>query len=381
MLWSKPKNKSGSFVATKAGKDYSIAYRLPQDYDETKWYPLLVVHPARVGLPQETIQSVIDLLFGSDKTEIPPLPMIVICPYQTLPSTFYHRAGHANLLSSMLESAQRRFHIDPQQIFAFGEGEGGQAAWISTLLHAHYWAGAMLFQSYPTIPYSEQVYPFLFENLRRMAILSIWNGTPHDQIYQGTAGITTYYNRRMAEIAQEMALPYSVKEQEAGSELRPTATEVAAMLKHRKPYFQKRVSHWFRYPAQGRVDWLRCVKMNANIWTESQLAIQPAVGEDRDRFIRTTVQHKMGWISAKVENQTITIDTQRVEKLELFLSAELIDLSGPITIIINGRTRYTQRVKLSMATMLNYAYANQQFDHLPTAKLTFNIHHDHVQVP
>jgi len=246
-------------------------------------------------------------------------------------------------------------------------------------LHSHQFAAVVIYHAFPRIPYAEQTFPFLFENLHHVSMLSVWNGPQEENIYQGHTEITAYYNRRIFELAEEMSLPYFAVEIEAGAlqtiALSPPS-KIASVLSARKPLYSKRIRHWFRYPSQGRADWLDCVKMKPEIWSESQISIQTGVTEDRDDFITDTIQAKLGWIAADAANQTITIETRRVEKLDVFLSQELIDLHRPITVIINGRQRHQSLVIESPRTMLEYAYRNWQFNHLPTAKLTFNIRHD-----
>ena len=133
------------------------------------------------------------------------------------------------------------------------------------------------------------------------------------------------------------------------------------------------VSHWFRYPVQGDVGWLRAVKTYGDVWTEDQLSITVAPTTDRDAFITDFFKDKLFHIGGRVEGQTIFIETKRVAEVELRLFDGMVDFAKPITIMVNGRKRHEGLIDPGITTLLESAFEDWEFQRLVMARLPFSI--------
>ncbi len=136
------------------------------------------------------------------------------------------------------------------------------------------------------------------------------------------------------------------------------------------------ITHWFRYPAQGDVGWLRALKAYGDVWTEDQLSIVVNPTADRDAFVTDVLKDKLFYIAGHVDGQTITIETKRVAEIELRLYDGMVDFGRPITVIINGRKRHEAVVKPNIGTLLESAYEEWEFQRLVFVKLIFSIRPD-----
>jgi hypothetical protein len=133
------------------------------------------------------------------------------------------------------------------------------------------------------------------------------------------------------------------------------------------------VSHWFRYPAQGDVGWLRVVKTYGDVWTQDQLSIAVSPATDRDAFITDVLKEKLFHLGGRIEGQTTHIETKRIAEVELRLFEGMVDFAKPITVMINGRKRREGLVKPSISTLLEFAYEEWDFQRILYAGISFPI--------
>lgn len=113
-----------------------------------------------------------------------------------------------------------------------------------------------------------------------------------------------------------------------------------------------------------------------DVWEAEQLSILPAPTSDRDLFIKEVVAGKLAYLSGRIEDQTITIETRRCARIDLLLPDGLLDLDRPITVRCNGKKRYEGLADRSNRTLLSTAYETWDFQRLSVARLSFSIKAD-----
>jgi len=95
----------------------------------------------------------------------------------------------------------RKIHTDTDRWFVVGADAGSDAAWMSAIWHAHLFAGAIIISGYPHVPYPEQLDPMLLENLRGVAILSIWTAPSENASDDRTIRVAMH-NRALVAMAK-----------------------------------------------------------------------------------------------------------------------------------------------------------------------------------
>lgn len=372
-LWTPWASHEGMFQPVAPGKETSggmrVAYHLPSDYDSKRAYPLMFCLPDTEFDATETLRRVRQRFDGEADR------MILVCPTQTAWCKFHRDTGEHVQLATILRAIRRRFHIDNDRIYLFGDNKGGEAAWLTALMHGESFAAAMTLRSYPPVPYAEQVYPFLLANLQDLPVYSIWE-TPTLEMPHGRTGVVALHNRRIHVFSDQLGLAFHGIEQPPNVHGLEGLAKTAEFLSLKRALNTPRLTRWFRYADQADAGWVSVTKTGGGLWTDSQLAILPGLTTERSRYVSSLIQSKLGLIELRIEAQTISIKTQHVRRLELRLSRERIDLDRPITVIINGRVRHERIVRESIRTLLRHAFRTWTFDHLPTASLSFAISHD-----
>lgn len=301
--------------------------------------------------------------------------------------------GTTKTIEAIISTLRRNAHLDPDRTYLFGEGEAADHAWMLAIARPDLFAGVIVVSGYPPWPYAEQAYAFLLPNLSRLPVLSIWpcvdpmraTVSPNavaiaDRTARTRPQLVDAHNQAIAAYAERLQLPITsvpLPGQPAHpAEIRVSSTASAKMLQTPRAAPSRRVSHWFRYPDQGRAGWLRLVEFRGEVWETEQIDILPASGVDRAAFITQVLQDRLGYLGGTIENNVIDITTRRAARIEVLLTPDLVDFSRPVRVICNGIKRYDAPVSPSIALMLESAWETWDFKHPAWARLTFNIQAD-----
>ena len=296
--------------------------------------------------------------------------------------SFHQSPSDPDDLRFIIRELRKRIHIDTDQVYLYGNGRGGQAAWIAAIFHPDLFAGVITLSAYPPVPYPDQFYPILLGNLRNLPVLSLWpaseKGSPDPRVESIAA-----HNRAIAELAQRLSVPIrgleAPFEQSPLGHLPPWGSQEGPIQSLRaavRPPPGRTVSHWFRYLGQGDVGWLHATKLAGDVWDDDQLSIVTSPTTDRDKFISDVLKEKLFYLGGRIDGQTIHIETKGCAEIELRLFDGMVDFARPITVLINGRKRHEGLVRPSAATLLESAYEEWEFQRLALAKLSFSIRAD-----
>jgi pimeloyl-ACP methyl ester carboxylesterase len=295
--------------------------------------------------------------------------------------SFHQHPAAADDLRWIIRELRRRIHLDSDRLYLFGFRKGGEAAWMASLFQPDLFAGVIVVASHPRLPFPQQVYPLLLPNLKDVPLAVIDPAT--DGPNAAPPSVMDAHLDAIAELAGQTSLPIrrvtvGFDDGEYGILPRWDAAkdELAGIRDKARTKPGRTVSHWFRYPAQGDVGWLRAVKTYGDVWTEDQLSIAVGPTTDRDAFIADVIKEKLFHLGGRVEGQTIHIETKRVAEVELRFFDGMVDFAKPITVIINGRKRHEGLVKPNIAMLLESAYEEWEFQRLAFAKLPFSIRAD-----
>ncbi|MGB2988073.1 MAG: hypothetical protein WBE26_19570 [Phycisphaerae bacterium] len=372
-LWPALKGEDGTFTFdSNTFGPISVAYRLPPAYDPARPHPLMICMPRNGGSPHTTL-AFASIICGDALRD-----HVLLSPAGRIGGSFHQPAAAAADLPALLREARRRIHIDANRVFLFGSGAGADAAWMAAIMHADLFAGAITMSGYPRVPYPEQAYPFLLENLRQLAVLAVWV-SPDDSQATARDKVVGHHNRAIIRFAKRTSLPIiGIETPHVGAlALKPPADALLHLLDRRRPSRADSVSHWFRYPGQGHAGWLRQMRFLRDVWEGEQLSILPSPTTDRNEFITEVIQGKMAYLGGWVEGQTVEIETHNCARIELLLPAGLVDFDRPITVRCNGKKRYSGMLRPNIRTLLETAYDRWEFQRPPVARLSFSIKSDH----
>jgi pimeloyl-ACP methyl ester carboxylesterase len=295
---------------------------------------------------------------------------------------FHQHPAAANDLRKIIRELRKRLNLDTERLYLFGFREGGEAAWMASLFQPDSFACLIAVASRPRFPFPNQVYPLLLANLKDVPVLVIMPAASESNPETKLSVMDAHLDA-IAELAGLTSLPIrrvivGFDDGEYGLLPRWDAAkdDLAVIREKARAKPGRTVWHWFRYPAQGDVSWLRAAKTYGDVWTDDQLSIAAAPTTDRDAFITDTIKDKLFYLGGRIDGQTISIETKRITEVELRLFDGMVDFSRPITVIINGRKRHEALVKPSVATLLESAFGEWEFQRLVYAKLSFSIRAD-----
>ncbi len=368
-LWSDASPRIERFsVRLPGSRTMSVECSYPEGYDPALAYPVLLCLPHTGDSPSETLILARRALGESIRG------FALASPAQLVSASFHLAGNSAGDFAMLLRELRRRIHIDSDRLFLFGSGTGGDAAWLAAIFHPDDLAGAIVLASYPHVPYAAQTLPFLLRNLRRVPVLTVWaEPRAGDTSLRRLAEVA--HNRAIRRIADDAHLAITSRELpsdrfDAGGFLESDARSILA---GRRAAMPTEGSLWFRYPQQGKIAWLKQTRFAGEVWEAPELSIRPAPGADRDLFITNTVQRKMAYLSGRIEGQTIDITARRCRRVELALREDLIDLTRPVTIRCNGKIRYEGLIEPDVATLLESAHADWDFQRPAVARFSFSI--------
>lgn len=351
-----------------AGTRKTVRMIVPEGYQPVRPHPLVVVL-------YEGAEAEAELFARSVTTGR--APILIALPRGFAGGDFASTSLEALEPADLLREIRLRYHVDMDRVYVIGTGEKNGAAAINlALFYAHWITGAIALEPVPDAPYPRQTYPFLLRNLAHTSLFIAYTGAPASQ--------------PASRPADELELPDPLEVIQAVARregLRLTAVPfqdlglarsenwprvVREVLTTRREADLREVSHWFRYPVQGRVGWLRQEAFDGEPWEDSLITILSSPSTDFHTYATKVLQSKLAHIGGRIEGQRITITSERTDRLELRLHDDLLDLSRPIEIDWAGHTHATVKVTPRISTVLETAYEDWDFQHPASVRLIAN---------
>jgi len=365
--WSELPHQRGKYVFDSPPSGIvTVEYALPDDYAPTRRTPLLVCTRGASGDADATFALVEALLGPSVRA------YVRICVDNSMAKWHFEQPPNAGNLRLALLQARKMIRVDAERAFLFGVDEGADGAWLAAMSYPDLFAGAIVVDGYPHVPYAEQIYPLLLENLRALPILAVWHEVDGDET-SGRGRVVAVRNRGIVEYAAKTSLPITGLELPAAAQGALPRGAVTKLLEHSRQPGTGVVSHWFRYAAQGRSHWLIQTAQDGDVWTADQISILAASSADRDSWIRQVLLEKLGYLGGRVNENIITIEAHGSARIEVDFEDGMVDWGKPVTIVCNGRRRDAGVIAPSVVTMLNHAYETWDFQRPVFAKLSIPV--------
>ncbi len=276
-------------------------------------------------------------------------------------------ANQAGDPPAWLRALRRNYHLDSDRVYLYGSGTGGDAAFLAAVMHADAFAGVIVREGMLDVPYPRELQELLLDNLRNTPLHLIWTRPelPPQTLLEGRDVRVAVANQAFMKLAQTAPSPNAT-----GWPIRSTvlfestptdANAWAYILDARRRPAANSVSHRFRYPAQGHARFLRLGRFAGPVWEGDQIDIQAHPTADRSAYVTDVLQSKLASLAGRIDGQTIHIESTRCETVEILLHAGMLDFSKPIHIRYNGKRRFSDLVRPSIATVLEWAYTEWEF--------------------
>ena len=366
-LWSdQPPGLSQLEVNTGQDRVLPVDVLVPQGYDATKRYPLILgLHGAR-GRGRNVI-GYLQVLLGDRLDEY-----LVAGPTGYKCPTMLGAMEDADEPLAVLAELRRRYHVDTSRVYALGYSMGGHGAFGLATLYGDQFAAAIPSAGTLIVPYP-QARAIMLSNLINTPVFVCWGSEDKfdDRGKAAFGGGIAGVNREVLAIADELDIPLRgrILRGVGHSDLMPPLDLVLPYLEMCRDSAPSRVSHWFRYPVQGRSSWLRQSKFAGKPWQGTELTIATRPGQDFDKYATDTIKRKLAYIGGHIEGQQIEVKTRRTAETHVLLNDRLIDLDQPIVLKLNGKVRYQGKVERKITTLLAEAYADWDFQRLYSVRL------------
>ena len=343
-----------------------VVVRLPEGYDHTRRYPLILALHGKGGRGQD-ILGYLGYVLKERLDEF-----IVAAPTDYKGAWFNATPDEAGDPPALLAELRRRYHLDTQRVYVVGYSMGGHGAFTLAVLHADEFAAAVPIAGTLVLPL-RQAYPLVLPNLANLPVLAVWG---EDDIGDDKRAVTpgggiAGMNRRLRRQAAEFNLPIRAVELPGvgHGQVAPPIDLLETFLEMRREDNPRQVRHWFRYPVQGRAAWLRQKKFGGQPWRGTQITVAVNSRTDVDEYATGVLKKKLAHLGGRIEGQRIEVQIRKTADLEVLLNDELIDLDEPITLVVGGKKRYQGKVRRKVSTLLETAYRDWDVQRLYTVRL------------
>lgn len=283
---------------------------------------------------------------------------IVACPteYQGMWWTRFAE----ELVLATIEDVRSRYRIDMDRIYLTGMSNGGIGAWLIGMQYAPYFAGIAPMAG----GLDDVLYPFL-QNLSRTPIYIIHGA--EDQVMPVTL------SREIVKHLIDLGIPHVYKEHRhvhphAGGHFFPRE-ELPGLIawfgQQKRDPFPKKLTVVRDASHLMSFGWIR---IDA---TDQIAAFSEELIDRRDELIRGRVYARAH--AEVVGGNRIVVKTDRVRRLTLFLTDELIDLVRPVTVEINGTVVFQGSVEAHLETLLKEVRFRKDPRMLFSAELTLDV--------
>ena len=344
-----------------------VRVRVPESYDPTRRYPLiLALHGMRQGAL--SYLQYLERILGAEVENF-----IIAAPQDYKGTWFSVSRAEAAEPVAILEALRRRYHVDTDRAYVNGYSMGGHGAFMTAVLYTDWFASAIPLAGTFTTPNTPETKPTLLPNLAGFPMLLVWgerdtrNRHQHDTRLGGIAGLNRALRAELPEMGVS-GVEFVELEGRGHGDVIPPRERFVHYLQLRRDNNRKSISHWFRFPAQGRMGWLRQTQFAGEPW-EGQLVVRVRPGADVHDYARRTVRRKLGLIEGHIEGQTIRIRMQHTRQAEVLLHDGLVDLSRPITLYRGRKKLFEGPVEPKITTLLTLAREDWEFQRLPSVRL------------
>jgi len=317
---------------------------LPKDYDRTKRWPLTIRLPALSALVADsekmpTQDDVVRMYSEWVQDELARHPdAVVIMPRLNLGEFYGPSLKGMNTVVQAMHHVAGKVNIDPARVYLFGHGMGAHAVWNLALHYPTYFAAINPMAGAASGDWQR----VRLMNLRN-TLPVVWHDTTDKVINSGHSGalVSVLKNFKYEVVFEQTRNVGHVPTAEVVEKL------YAAARGRVRELYPKQVNLRSTRPDPtfNRVDWVQ-VYQPLLPGKEKRMNLRRGTGPIIVNENAHTVQAQVTGPN-KIEAKTDNVLTMR-----FYLSQQMVDLAKPVTVIVNGKTRYEGMIKPSVADTL-----------------------------
>lgn len=328
------------------GTHFPFVFIVPESYDPEKKYPLEFYLHGGISSPKS--KSLVRWKknhFNAKRFE--KLDQITVLPLAWNRAIWWQDSQAENL-SGILRKIKKTYNIDDDRVYLSGVSDGGTGVYFYAFKQASEWAAFLPFigsAAVLTNPKAGGGFPLNFENLTNAA-LYIVNGEK-DRLYPIT-GIMPLINT-----LEKQNTNYSFTEiKDGGHNLNWLSAEIPKIMQFKQDNPRNTSPATLRW-VTDRVD-----RYNRIYWMRID-----GIKENKGS----------GWMAASRTGNTFSVFTDGVTDFSLLLNPDAIDFSQPVTVVVNKKIRFNNKIQQDSNVLLDWA-KNLDKAQLYTAELKLNMH-------
>jgi hypothetical protein len=153
----------------------------------------------------------------------------------------------------------------------------------------------------------------------------------------------------------------------------PTTAEAMVPFSATRSPLPSRFSHSFRYIHQADAFWVEGHEWLGNGWLAPWPDVVTETGESDEDALDRTIHALLGRIDAEIDQQTIRVDTEHLSDFTVWLHADMVDWTQPVTLVANGEIVFEGTVQPSVEVALAQALRTYDFDRLRLAGIRVDV--------
>ena len=343
---------------------------VPADYVPTRSWPLRVSLHGGVGRPAPRAG---DEPARPLANRIPGASELVLHPRAWGQSEWW-TAGQVDNILTLVDTVKRRYNVDESRVYLTGISDGGTGAYFLAMRLATPWAACLPLNGHPSVLANPdvgadgQLYPANMVNCP----LRIVNGG-RDRLYPAASV------RPLIEMFKRGGIPLEFQVyEEAGHDTSwwpdERAKYEAFLAAHPRQAHPARVS-WEteRVDRYNRFRWVVIDRLGArpsDVMLEDVNRFAPAATLSVPLYDRSKPS---GRVDAARTGNSVELKTRGVRELTLLLSPDVMDLSKPVVVTVNGRQVHDGVVAKDSNVLLKWAARDNDRTMLYAAELHLTV--------
>ncbi|MAG58850.1 MAG: hypothetical protein CMJ83_21385 [Planctomycetes bacterium] len=248
-----------------------------------------------------------------------------------------YRHRERSLHMDLLDELARTLPLDLSRVYVGGLSRGGHAAFDLGMRYSDRIAGAM-----PVIGAVQQRDRALLVNLHSLRLHSMNGEQDQPALVEGA--------RKAIARLKELGYPTTAlfdPNRGHGSFADHYPVVISQLLERRRDPAPKKIHFAVRDLTYGRHYWVRVTGLHKSAYKPGRPVKIPGVGRMNEaqklKAYLAHIEEHTPWIRAEIAANKVTVSTKRVTRFELFLPASLIDVTRPVQVVVNGRTRFKKK--------------------------------------
>ena len=343
---------------------------IPDDYDPARGWPLRVQLHGGVGRAAPSAGGRPGRALGN--TRIAGGSQISLHP-RAWNGMEWWRANQVDNIFELVDAVKRQYNVDESQVYVTGISDGGTGVFFLAMREATLWSACLALNGHPLVLANEQVgadQQLYMTNLANCPMYLVNGG--RDRLYPAAS-----------------VAPFVDTMEHAGASVEfhvhPEAGHDTSWWPVERPLYEQyladhpRVAHpatltWEtdQTDRYNRIRWLivdRLGRRSSDLELEDVNRVELG-SRLRDLYDRARAS---GRVDIARMGNTFEAKTRGVRQFTLLLSPDVVDLSKPVQVTVNGRSAFAGTVQKDLATLLRWAARDSDRTMLYGAELTITV--------